>query len=102
MNKLKATSAGLTLVLISVGTGCASRDRLVPEHFTQIRVHATTEAEVVSLIGEPDSKMHNHWVYQRPDRHLVVLVEFNEKGRVSRTQWVDAGAEIWEDTADRP
>ncbi len=89
---------GIVCTLFVSWPGCRAPDKLVHDQFVRIRPHHSNQAEVVDLIGEPDSRLQNHWVYQRPDRHLVVFVEFDEKGQVSRTQWVDAGQEVWEDT----
>jgi len=84
------------------GVGCAaSRDRLVYDNYTQIRSNVHMQADVEAILGEPDQKMADTWIYQRPDKHLVVMVEFDEQGKVSRTQWVDAMGETWHDTSDK-
>jgi len=81
------------------GGGCAT-DKLAMDNFQQIKPHVTTEAEVITLLGEPDSKLHEYWVYQRTDKHLSVFIEFDSKGQVTRTQWVDAMESVWRDTQE--
>ena len=86
------------LVLCGGWVGGCATDKLAVENFRQIRLRVSTEAEVISLVGPPDSKLQEHWIYQRPDKHLTAIVEFDPQGRVSRTQWIDALEENWEDT----
>jgi hypothetical protein len=81
-----------------VATGCASRDKLTEQNFRQIRVNASTETDVQDLIGEPNSKLPGLWMYQRPDKHLTAMVDFDESGKVVRVQWIDALGEKWEDS----
>jgi len=81
--------------------GCAPPDRLAYDNYTQVRTTVSTEADVAAILGEPDQKMADTWIYQRPDKHLVVMIEFDDKGKVSRTQWIDAMGETWHDTEDK-
>ena len=81
--------------------GCASKDRVTYDNYTKIRTTMHTAADVEAILGEPDSKLPDLWIYQRPDAHLTVMVDFDEKGKVSRTQWIDALGETWHDTTDK-
>ncbi len=78
--------------------GCASPDRLTHDNFRQIKVKSSTEDDVRGLIGEPSHKLIGLWTYQRPDKHLSAMVDFDDEGRVSRVQWIDALGEVWEDS----
>ena len=89
---------GLTLVAISVLAGCAAPDRLVRANYTQIKQNTSTQADVETLIGKPDSKLADMWIYQRPDDHLTVMIDFDANGRVTRKQWVDGIQGAWDDT----
>ena len=89
-------AAVATVAILLALAGC--QDKLAHERFSQIQVHGSTRGEVTALIGEPDDDLGDQWLYQRPDKHLTVLVDFDERGLVSRKQWIDADAELWEDT----
>lgn len=91
-----ASCAALTAFLVSAG--CA--DPLQYENFSHIRQNATQQWEVEKLIGEPDQKLDNQWLYERPDRHLTALVDFNAGGTVTRKQWIDAESGVWEDSKE--
>ncbi len=105
------TSKNLTLVktvgrsiCVAMGFalwGCAAPDRVVYRNYTQIRTQLHTQDDVEAILGEPDQKLGDRWMYERPDQHLIVFVEFDEKGRVTRTQWVDALSESWDDTDEK-
>lgn len=89
-------------VAIAIGTpGCAPKqDRLAYDNFTQIRTQVHTRDDVEALLGEPDHRLGDRFMYERPDKHLHVFVEFDEQGRVARTQWIDGLGEAWRDTDD--
>ena len=83
--------------------GCAEkRDKLAYDNFTQIRTQVHNRDDVEAILGEPDQRFDDRFMYERPDKHLHVFVEFDDKGRVSRTQWVDAMNEsnVWHDSED--
>jgi len=97
---VRATVAALCLCLFCPG-GCAKPDKLVHENFSQIRKGASTRADVQAILGDPDQRLgDDQWIYQRPDKHLHVFIDFDEKGHVSRTQWIDGMEEVWHDTKD--
>ena len=92
-------SAGLCLVAVLLFTGaCRSPDRLSPDNYSRITQHASTQREVSALIGEPTNRLGERWLYERPQQHLFVFVDFDDQGRVLRKQWVDATTGQWEDT----
>ena len=94
---LVSWSAGIALS----AAGCAEKDRLVHENYAQIRAHASTMDDVEAALGPPTNKLDDRWIYERPDKHLVVIIEHDKSGRVTRTQWVDALGETWHDTDDK-
>lgn len=91
-------SVALGCAALVVAPGCSSRDKLTEQNFRQIRVNVSTETEVQNLIGEPSSKLPGLWMYQRPDKHLTAMVDFDDAGKVVRVQWIDALGEKWEDS----
>lgn len=89
------------VVVAATFCGCAQPDRVGRENYSQVRTGVHTADDVAAILGEPDSKLADMWIYQRPDRHLNVIIEFDAKGRVARTQWVDALGETWEDSDEK-
>ncbi len=81
-------------------TGC--RDLLTQGNFSQIYEHRSSHVEVARMIGEPDEKLGDQWLYLRPGKHLTAIVEFDADGLVARKQWIDADSAVWEDSADEP
>ena len=94
----------LTMLAVSMlALGC--KDLLVHENFARIRQNATMQAEVERIIGEPDHRLGELWRYDRPQKHLTVLIDCDRNGQVTRTQGIDAMTGVWEDsnesTSDR-
>lgn len=98
MKSSKYVFAGLLVGAAAVLSGCAAPDRLNRANFTQIQQNASTQTDVESLIGKPDSKLADMWIYQRPDDHLTVMIDFDAQGRVTRKQWVDGIDGAWDDS----
>ncbi len=90
------TQVGLVALLGFLAVGCS--DPLTREHYSQIRQNVSTEALVVKLIGDPDQDLGNRWLYERHDRGINVMIDFNDKGYVSRKQWIDANTGEWADS----
>ena len=80
--------------------GCAAPDRLAQANYDRIQQHASSHVEVVELIGEPNNKLGDMWLYERPDKHLTVMIDFDKSGKVERKQWIDGLGESWHDTKD--
>ena len=92
--------AVLVVSLVACFLGGCSQDRLSFENFRQIQTRASTTTDVVRLIGEPDDRLGDQWMFDRPAKHLHVFLDFDEGGRVTRKQWLDAINNIWEDSND--
>ena len=90
-------ASAATLFVLAPLLGCAAPDRLSRDGFDRIRVHAATQEEVQELIGPPDSKLADMWLYHRPDDHVEVMLDFDDQGRVVRKQWIDGMSETWDD-----
>ena len=99
---LSRTRVFLLSTSVAIGlAGCAQkRDRLAYDNFTQIRTQVHSRDDVEAILGEPDHRLDDRFMYERPDKHLHVFVEFDESGRVTRTQWIDGLGETWHDTDD--
>ncbi len=100
-HSLKLSGSLAIVALMVVATGCqAPPDKLVFDNYSLVRQAASARADVASLLGEPNHQLGDTWLYERPERHLTVLIEFDDDGRVERKQWVDAGEEVWDDSAE--
>ncbi len=102
---MKTTRYHLGFMIIVVGVssvlvGC--QDKLTHARFSRIQLGYTTPSEVVALIGDPDDELDQEWIYERPNKSLTVVVDFDDAKHVSRTQWIDGEAAMWEDSAESP
>ncbi len=89
---------GLAVVVIAglaLTTGC---DPLTRDRFEMISVDMSNQEDVRRTIGKPTYVREQEWHYERPTRHLNVLVSFDEQGVVTRKQWIDAENNEWIDT----
>lgn len=91
---LLSLTAGTCLVFLA---GC---DPLTRERYEMITLNVDTDFDVEKMIGPPDHKLPGQWHYERTDKHLIVKVEFDDNGVVTRKEWIDALAGTWEDTED--
>ena len=83
-----------------LAAGCAAPDRLAHANYDRIQQHASSQSEVSDLIGEPSNKLGDTWLYERPDKHLTVMIDFDKGGKVERKQWIGGLGETWEDTKE--
>ena len=95
MSRNVAAVGLLGLLCLTVSTGC---DPLTRNRFDMIKVDVAGEGDVRGTIGEPTRVLPGHWHYERPERHLNVLIDFNDQGVVSRKQWIDAVGNEWFDS----
>lgn len=93
---------GSAVVGVAVlAAGCqAPADRMQFENFRQIRATVSSQADVAAAIGEPSTEFEGKWLYERPEKHLRAIIDFDTAGRVTRAQWIDATGAVWEDTGD--
>ena len=89
-----AASALLTL------TGCA--DKLTRSHFDMIQIGHAEPYDVEKTIGEPSDKLGGYWHYERVDKHLNVMIHFDEQDKVSRKEWHDTLNDVHYDSAEPP
>ncbi len=99
--RMKPLIVTVTMVLGCLGlmTGC---DQLTREHYNMITVDVDTQFDVDRIIGEPNNKLDNEWLYERVDKHLVVKIEFGDGGVVTRKEWIDAAEGVWDDSEQAP
>ncbi len=87
------------IVLVTL-VGCAAPDRLSFDNYSTVNNKMSTQQDVRAALGEPDNILGNKWLYERPDRHLTVMIDFDKDGKIERKQWVDASGVQWHDTDD--
>ena len=85
----------LGLLCLTVSTGC---DPLTRNRFDMMKVDVADEADVRATIGEPTLVLPGQWHFERPERHLNVLIDFNDQGVVSRKQWINTLSNEWFDS----
>ena len=73
-------------------------DNLTRNHYEMILQNVSTTDDVARTIGDPDSMLEGQWQYERVDKHLNVIIDFNDDGVVVRKQWISAGEGVWDDT----
>jgi hypothetical protein len=99
VKRIGSVLAVLSAMLVA---GCQSRpDAVMHRNFVQIRENASTRDEVSSLLGTPEHRIGDTWMYTRPERHLTVIIDFDANGAVIRKQWVDGENASWEDSAEK-
>lgn len=96
--------SGQKLILCCVGfgvlavalSGCAQK--LTRERFDMISIGHAERFDVEHTLGEPDYSLDDYWHYEDVDRHLNVMIHFDDAGKVWRKEWHDVGEGIHYDT----
>lgn len=95
MRRIPGTVVGTALVAaLLLLCGCASR--LTYERFDLIRVEADSRADVQALLGEPDARFDDEWIYDDRSRRVAAIVYFDAEGRVAGKEWIDAERSTFE------
>ena len=80
-------------------TGCA--DKLTRSHFEMISIGHAGHYDVEQTLGEPSyPKMGAMWHYERVDKHLNVMIHFDDQNKVVRKEWHDVGNNEHYDSAE--
>ena len=90
---------GLAVLAFICLAGC---DPLTRDRFELIQVNESTLDDVEHTIGDPSRRIPGQWQYERPDRHITVLIEHNQNDVVTRKQWIDANQAEWLDSDPPP
>lgn len=94
-----------TLLLAGIGflltTGCASK--VTRMNYDTIKVGASTKLEVENTLGKTyTARGDNEWQYEEEDRHLDVVIHFDEAGKVCKKEWIDARTGEWSTDPEEP
>jgi outer membrane protein assembly factor BamE (lipoprotein component of BamABCDE complex) len=87
---------GLGLVFLA---GCAQR--FSRERFDMITIGMDSRDDVRELMGEPDTRLDDQWLYDDVDERKSALIYFDRNGRVVSKEWMDTQEGTWEETGDR-
>lgn len=83
--------------------GCrAGKDRVEYDNFNRIQPYRSTAMEVERILGPPDHKLGELWIYSRAKGRRMVKIEIGEDGIVQRKEWIDADRGVWEDSDSPP
>ena len=88
----------LTVAALFALTGCA--DQLTRQHFDMIQIGYADEYDVEKSIGEPSDKLDDVWHYERVDKHLNVMIHFDDQSKVWRKEWHDTLNGVHVDSAE--
>ena len=80
-----------TCILAALGgivvlSGC---DQLTRQHFEMIAVNHAERYDVDRTLGPASDELPDMWHYERVDKHLNVMIHFNDQGKVWRKEWHD-------------
>lgn len=89
-----------TMLGLMLGCALIGCDPLTHNRFELITVGTAAEIDVEKTIGKPNYKQADRWHYERPDRHLNVIIDFGPEGIVARKQWISAATGTWTDTEE--
>jgi len=102
MKKTPKLVSAVLFMAITALPGCSTPDRMVQANYSQIQQNVHTQTDVEALIGPPSNKLGDMWLYERPDQHVTVMIDFGPDGRVTRKQWVGGLEGAWHDTKEAP
>ncbi len=97
MSRQPGITGFLIVALILSMTGC---DSLTRDRFELINVQTSTNVDVRYTLGEPSNRQDGTWHYERPTRHLNVIIDFDNEGVVARKQWIEANTGEWLDSKE--
>jgi hypothetical protein len=96
--RLKTPLAVVLGAVTFVAIGC-SENLVTRHHYDMIVKDKSTRLEVEKTLGDTYVDRGDHWEYDEEDRHLSVVFYFNDKGLVTRKEWIDASTGEWDGAA---
>ena len=88
-------------LLLLVGGGLLAVLAGCHHHFTHgdfelVQVGVNDRADVRAMLGKPTSDLSDQWFYDDLKRHRTAVIFFDDEGRVSGKEWMDARSGNWE------
>jgi outer membrane protein assembly factor BamE (lipoprotein component of BamABCDE complex) len=85
------------VVLLALA-GCAE-NKLTRQNFDTIVEGQSGQDEVRMTLGSPYMEMAGQWEYEDEDKHVHATIHFDDRGKVSRKEWMDARTGQWDGAA---
>ena len=90
----KMSVAALLGFVLFVFVGCSKVTR---QNYDMLKVGASTKLEVESSLGKTyTARGDDQWEYEEENRDLSVMIQFDQAGKVSRKEWIDAKHNVWD------
>jgi len=93
---MRAQVACLCVGLVALACLFGCQRQFCRERFEQITVGVDDCEDVRQLLGKPSCELADQWLYDDLDHHLSAVIYFDEHGRVTGKQWIDAKNGRWE------
>ncbi|RJP31708.1 MAG: hypothetical protein C4547_15015 [Phycisphaerales bacterium] len=81
---------GLTGLALSAGVAAGCADKLTYERFGMLSRGTSDKTDAELTLGEPNTKLPDQWIWERPDKGLTAWIEFGPDGKIKSKRWVDA------------
>ncbi len=78
-----------------VAAGC-SENLVTRQHYDMIMVGKSNRSEVKLTLGDTYIDRGGFWEYDETDRHLSVVVHFDQRDLVKKKEWVDGKTGEWD------
>ena len=89
----KMSVAALLGFALFVFVGCSKVTR---QNYEMLKVGASTKLEVENTLGKTyTARGDDQWEYEEEDRDLSVMIHFDQAGKVSKKEWIDAKHNEW-------
>jgi|CXWL01.1.fsa_nt_gi hypothetical protein len=86
------------LLVAAMVAGCAE-NKLTRHNYDTIIEGKSNKDEVELTLGKAAANRGDQWEYENDDESLSVVFYFDDKGYVTRKEWIDADEGTWEGAA---
>lgn len=85
--------AGTTMIV-----GCA-QNKMTRQNWDMIKEGTSAKDEVRMTLGAPEVETPNQWEFEDEDKHLHATIHFDDRGVVTRKEWMDGKSGDWDGAA---
>ncbi len=78
--------------------GCA-QNKMTRQNWEMIKEGTSAKDEVRNTLGAPEIEMANQWEFEDEAKHVHATVHFDERGVVTRKEWMDGKNGEWSGAA---
>jgi outer membrane protein assembly factor BamE (lipoprotein component of BamABCDE complex) len=79
---------------VGVLAGCAE-NKMTRQNWEMVKEGTSTKDEVRLTLGDKYTALGNQWEYEDEDKHLHATIHFDDKGVVTRKEWMDGKSGEW-------